>query len=80
MTKKDFWKRDLKKFLENLDFKYYPSNPNIKNHYYVNKNGNQVKLNYKSNIITLLDKYGDIVDSSHSFNENELREFIERYN
>jgi len=43
--------------------------------YYVNKKGNQIKIDFNSKIITLLDKGGYVVDSSDTFTNEQIDKF-----
>ena len=44
-------------------------------HYYVNSKGNQIKIDNEKSIITLLNKYGNVVDSSSTFNNEQIEKF-----
>lgn len=46
--------------------------------YYVNPKGNQVKIDYETQIITLLNKYGHVVDFSNTFTNEQIDRFSER--
>ena len=44
-------------------------------HYYVNSKGNQIKIDNEKSIITLLNKYGNVVDFSSTFNNEQIEKF-----
>lgn len=44
-------------------------------HYYVNSKGNQIKIDNEKGIITLLNKYGNVVDFSSTFNNEQIEKF-----
>lgn len=46
--------------------------------YYVNTKGNQIKIDYQTGIITLLNKYGNSVDSSNTFTNIQIAKFADR--
>lgn len=46
--------------------------------YYVNKKGNQIKIDYHTGIITLLNKYGTSVDFSNTFTNEQIDKFADR--
>ena len=50
----------------------------MKKKYYVNKKGNQIKIDYQTGIITLLNKYGTSVDFSNTFTNEQIDKFTDR--
>lgn len=44
--------------------------------YYVNKNGNQIRIDYNNNLITLLNKFGNVVESAGAFSSESIDKFI----
>jgi len=40
--------------------------------------GKQVKINFKSNLVTLLDKYGRTEDESSSYTDNQIIKFLKK--
>jgi hypothetical protein len=46
--------------------------------YYVNKKGNQIKVDFNSKIITLIDRNGFTVDFSETFTNEQIDKFADR--
>lgn len=44
-------------------------------HYYVNSKGNQIRIDNEKGIITLLNKYGNVVDFSNTFSNTQIENF-----
>lgn len=44
-------------------------------HYYVNSKGNQIKIDNEKGIITLLNKFGNVVDFSNTFSSEQIEKF-----
>ena len=51
---------------------------NSEKKYYVNTKGNQIKIDYETGIITLLNKYGNSVDFSNTFTNEQIDKFADR--
>ena len=63
-------------YITMLGFKHKEVNSEKK--YYVNTKGNQIKIDYETGIITLLNKYGNSVDFSNTFTNEQIDKFADR--
>jgi len=57
-----------------LDLGYVKQSCMSNLNYFVSKKGNQVKLNYENNLISLLDNKGSTIDFSSNFSKEKLSE------
>jgi hypothetical protein len=48
--------------------------------YYVNSKGNQIRIDYESGIIALLNSRGNVVDYSSTFTNNQIDNFARKDN
>ena len=43
--------------------------------YYVNKKGKQIRIDYETGIISFLNEYGNVVDFSNTFSNEQIDKF-----
>lgn len=67
---------DLSNYLLTLGFTFHDREDEDLKYYTHHESGKQVKINVKTNLITLLDASGKLVDESSSYTDNQIIKFL----
>lgn len=66
----------LKSYLKENNLTFHSREDVIIN-YYTHPSGKQIKINTNNNLITFLNKNGNLVDESSSFTDNQIKNFLQ---
>ena len=68
--------RELSKYLLGLGLEFHDRECEDFKYYTQHETGNQVKLDLKDNLVTLLDAKGGVVDYSSSYTDSQINTFL----